>query len=439
MSAAAVVVAYPAPASGTAGAMPATDVSVTVDGQPIAVARCLAADYAGFSFSGAVEIVVTSRQAIARHVVRPAHRGVDAKAEGRELRFRVDRPRHLYVEIDGNPPLCIFANPLETGVPAQGDPGVVWFGPGVHDAGEIELTTGQTLYLAGGAIVRGSIHAVDAERVSVRGRGVLDGSHFPKGDRQLVVFEHCRDVLVEGIATIGTPSWNLVIGACQRVHIDNVKLIGWVVSSDGIDVVGSTDVLIENCFLRNNDDCIAVKAIDLSERKGRIKRDWRADVARVRVRACVMYNDHAGNALEIGFETRTASISDIVFSDIDVIGAHGEGGVFTIHNGDRAVVSNVRYEDIRVEHFYDKLVDIRVLHSRYSKDHERGRIRDIHFKDIQIIPDLYNTPSLIGGMGPANAVEGVVFENVRIGDTHVGNADHLHLFSNVHSSGVSYR
>jgi hypothetical protein len=45
-----------------------------------------------------------------------------------------------------------------------------------------------------------------------------------------------------------------------------------------------------------------------------------------------------------------------------VIAAHGEGGVFTIHNGDRACISRVLYEDIRVEHFYDKLVDFRIMH-----------------------------------------------------------------------------
>jgi polygalacturonase len=29
-----------------------------------------------------------------------------------------------------------------------------------------------------------------------------------------------------------------------------------VIGSDGIDIVGSRDVLVEGCFLRNNDDCV---------------------------------------------------------------------------------------------------------------------------------------------------------------------------------------
>lgn len=55
-----------------------------------------------------------------------------------------------------------------------------------------------------------------------------------------------------------------------------------------------------------------------------------------------------GNNLEIGFELRSDTVSNIVFKDIDVI--HCEGGaVFSIHNTDFAVVDQVVLEDIRIE------------------------------------------------------------------------------------------
>jgi polygalacturonase len=156
-----------------------------------------------------------------------------------------------------------------------------------------------------------------------------------------------------------------------------LKQIGEVVSSDGIDVVGSQDVLIEGCFLRNNDDCIAVKSTNHSARRHSKYSDWRRDVRGVEVRGCVFLNARAGNVMEIGFELQADSISDITFRDIDVLCGHGEGGVFTIHNGDHATVSRIVWEDIRVEHFYDKLVDFRILNSRWSGDDERGQIRDV--------------------------------------------------------------
>jgi len=79
-----------------------------------------------------------------------------------------------------------------------------------------------------------------------------------------------------------------------------------------------------------------------------------------------------GQAMEIGHELRTASVRDIRFRDCDVLAVHGHGGVFGIHNADRATVSDVLYENIRVEHHYEKLVDFRIVKSRWSKDDQRG-------------------------------------------------------------------
>jgi hypothetical protein len=151
-----------------------------------------------------------------------------------------------------------------------------------------------------------------------------------------------------------------------------------------------------------------------------------------------MYNDRAGNVMEIGYETQTERISGVTFRDIDVIGAHGEGGVFTIHNGDRARVENVRYEDIRVEHFYDKLIDFRIMPSRYSKDKTRGQVAGVHLKGIRTVEDRFNCVSLIGGYGLENQVRDVVIEDFRVGDQRVVDADELHLFLK-HAVGVEFR
>lgn len=425
-------------ASAPHGAAITGDLAIVAGGVDVPVYRCQALDYAMLVADGPVEITVTAGAPLGAVTVRPQHRGAATTVDGATLTLAVDRPRQLYVELAGRPPLALFIDPPDARAPDPADPDVRFFGPGVHHPGEIALRSGQTLYLAAGAVVHGHVRASGVERVSVRGTGILDGTHLPRGHCRLMVFEGCRDVLVEGITTVGTPSWNLVFGACERVRVSRVKLIGWVVTSDGIDVVGSRDVLIEDCFLRNNDDCVAVKSIDSRSYPRDARLDWRGDVTGVRVRRCVCYNDHAGNALEIGFETRCGSISGIVFEDCDIIGAHGEGGVFTIHNGDRAVISDVLYRDIRVEHFYDRFIDFRVMRSRYSKDDARGVIRDITLRDIQTIEDRYNTPSLIGGWDAASPVRDVVFERLRMGDRHVLGPDDLHLFVK-HAEGVVFR
>jgi len=228
---------------------------------------------------------------------------------------------------------------------------------------------------------------------------------------------------------------------CKGVHVHHVNEIGWVVGSDGVDVVASHDVLIEHCCLRNNDDCIAVKAFPGYRQL--VAADEEApvpmSVEHVLVRDCTFFNAHAGNVMEIGFELRSDVVRDVVFRNCDVIAAHGEGGVFTIHNGDHALVEDVLYEDIRVEHYYDRFVDFRILHSRYSRDEERGRIRNVTLRNVRAVRNSYNCLSLLGGYDAAHRVENVVFEDVRMGDLPARCGDDMHLFRNEHVANVLFR
>jgi len=59
-------------------------------------------------------------------------------------------------------PICIFADPPEVDPPTGPDPaaGLVYFGPGVHRVGVINVTANQSVYIAGGAHVYGQIRAV---------------------------------------------------------------------------------------------------------------------------------------------------------------------------------------------------------------------------------------------------------------------------------------
>jgi hypothetical protein len=428
------IVIYPA----AAGAPLAANITLRIQGRVVPVYHCGTLDFACVSGEGALDLEITCGEGELLSSVRPLHRGVIARQQERLITCNIDRPRTVYVEITGRPALVINVAPLETFVPTASSDSCMVFGPGMHDAGEITIGSGQTLYLAGGAWVRGWVRSSNADKPSIRGRGVLDGSQIKRHSRNHILFDACRDVLVEGITTVDTPGWNLVFGGCERVVASHLNLLGWVVSSDGIDVVGSHDVLISDCFLRNNDDCVAIKAMAYADRPIDHPLSWQRDVKHVQVKQCVCYNDQAGNALEVGFETRTGKISDILFEDIDVIGAHGEGGVFTIHNGDRALISEVVYRNIRVEHFYDRLIDFRVLRSRYSKDAERGLIRNIRLEHIQCIEDRYNTPSLIGGYDAEHPIQDVVFEDFTMGGKTVRTSDDLHLFTS-HAKGIIFR
>ena len=65
-------------------------------------------------------------------------------------------------------------------MPSASDPNVLYYGPGVHEVGQITMQSGRTLYLAGGAIVRGWVVGNNLDNVTVRGRGYFDGSIYPR-------------------------------------------------------------------------------------------------------------------------------------------------------------------------------------------------------------------------------------------------------------------
>ena len=409
---------------------PSSIFKVWLDGQPAPVAHTGNADIVIASGAGPFRFDIEVPDPVATACVRPRRLGLEAVISGNRVTVVVPGPTKVVLEIGGRKPLLLVAHAPEQNRPDPANPSVRYFAAGrIHDIGRVRLAAGETVYIEGGAVVRGAFHAVEAHGLRITGHGILDGGCFGDDNKQRsIMIEASRDVVVEGITMLRPSTWMIVLGVCDRVVVRDVAQIGEVVCSDGVDVVGSRDVLIEDCLLTNNDDCVAVKSLGAPGQVEERERDWRRDVRGVRVRNCTMLNWGSGNVMEIGFELQADSVGDIVFQDIDVIGSHVYSAVFSIHNGDRATVSGVCFQDIRVEHMWCKLIDIRIMNSRYTVDKEPGQVRDILFRNIQCITNTFNTPSLIGGFDERHTVENVRFENFQIGGRLVRNTDDLHAF-----------
>ena len=248
---------------------------VTVDGisVPVYTARSVhGGDYAfaTFDFTGAVNVAVTAKTesgpSLLRAVIRPKSARILSQTQGDTLTFTLDSPRKLSIEPDGiNGPLLLFANRPEHDPPKQGDPSVVYFGPGIHKPERIVLKAGQTLYLAGGAVVKGAIIARQADHIRICGRGILDGTDWPwlKGPAgQMVGIQDSSDVTIEDIVIRGSFAWTVVPMRCRNVTIRNIKIVNSrVQNDDGINPCNSQDVLIDDCFVRTDDDCVALKGL----------------------------------------------------------------------------------------------------------------------------------------------------------------------------------
>jgi len=420
----------------------------TVDGAALDVLTHPSADHTAFECDGpvAIEIKCTERPVDVK--VRPLRLGIEPRIEGNRIHFLAPGPQSLQIEVDGTHLLYVYA--LAPAAPIPQGPDVRVFRSGeVHEAGLIVLKDGETCWIEAGAVVRGSIRAANGSGFYIGGYGILDGSYWPEHEgrcRKSLVLDHCRDSRVEDILMLGPSSWMLVLGASEDIAIKGIRQIAGDMSSDGIDIAGSRRVRITDCCLHNGDDNIAIKAIcNKSGQDDRVPlgfpdEDWDRTVEDVVVSGCMFYNTHGGSAMEIGYETITEHIRNIRFEDIDVLAVHQFGSVFGIHNGDRARVENIVWDDIRIEHHFDTLIDFRVLRSRWNIDAERGFIRNIQIRNINAMQSVHNpgyTVSIISGYDADHPVTGVTVENFVLGGKLVRNADDLDLVTR-HAHGIIF-
>jgi hypothetical protein len=351
----------------------------------------------------------------------PSSLKIVPKVNGMHLTLTMTEPKPLTVEVNDDwvHSLHLFGNPSEENVPRSNDPDVVYFGPGIHEVGHLEVGSGKTVYLAGGAVVRGVIQPDEPFHVShsagnkqerrtyrptvqlrghgitLRGRGILDGSACPHHARNLLLVEG-SDIRVEGIILRDSSTWNMPIRRSDRVAVQNVKVLGYRANSDGIDVCNSRDVTVERCFLRTWDDLIVVKT---DRGQGEAKR--------IIARDCVLWNEVA-HALSVGAELRE-NVDDVLFTHCDVIHDKGREWTLRVFHCDSARVSNVRFSDLRIEDSR-RLISLWINQAAWTRDAERGHIDGVIFDRITATGNPLKIE--LHGFDATHLVENVAFRAV---------------------------
>lgn len=170
---------------------------------------------------------------------------------------------------------------------------------GTYFTGPFELCSGLNFHLAAGATIlfspefaayrigpdkyRPLLFTTGAHDVMLSGAGTINGSgdawwaearRFKaearaKGARNdtsprpnLVGFDRCQRVRIEGVTLTNSPKFNLVPARCADVTIDGVSIFNPHDSpnTDGIDPSVCQRVVIRHCRIDTGDDNIAVKA-----------------------------------------------------------------------------------------------------------------------------------------------------------------------------------
>ncbi len=415
------------------------------------------ASMAYFDFDGTVEVEVTANKTDVNEArVRPLSYGIEPTVSANTLTFTLDRPRNLSVEINGDifHNLHLFANPIDTHRPSAkeikraGKKGsrLIYFGPGLHEIpGEsIDIPSGMTVYIDGGARVVGQLVADSVRDVRFYGRGEV----HPRGRGEGIYIKRSKCIDADGIIVTQIP-----VGASDSVSISNVKSISYYGWGDGMNVFASDNVHYNNVFCRNSDDCSTVYATRKGFNGGcrNIVMEnstlW-ADVAHP-----IMIGLH-GSAAEIGPDAPADTICDIVYRNIDILDQQEKQldyqGCFAINCGDNNVVRDITFDNIRVEDFRQgQLVNIRIFFNKKYCAAPGTCVKNVLFRDITYNGG-HSELSIIAGYNEDRKVSDIIFENlvingVRISDDMPGKpawyktGDMARIFIGEHVENVTFK
>ncbi len=341
-----------------------------------------------FSFSGLVEVQIKLplRTNIASVVVRPLTKRLEATIRGNTICLLLNEPANLFVEVEGEKrhPLFVFANPPEVNIPSPSDPHVLYFGPGIHDVGlsngpAQNIDVGKTVYLAGGAYVKGVLKTTGAPgTTTIRGRGILSGIDIPGKHAYHGMIEARRCALhVEGIILLDAPQgYQGIIAYGKGATLENVKMLAWAMESDS-GVLGPHS-RITNCFFKINDDVL--KPIQ----PGMLFQNN------------VVWQQMCGSAIMLGWNSIEHGINATV-SGLDIIGCDRgvktradvtSQAIVSLKNSNGATYTGMTIENIRLEKPAYMLFGLSI------KQTDHGWTDD----------PLYN-----GGLG---CVDGLIFRNI---------------------------
>lgn len=341
------VVVYPAPVSETLS----VDYVIEVDGKPIPVYTALTQHHdkkysiAYFDFSGSATVKIKSKFSLEKLIVLPNKYGICPSIHQDEAIFQLDKPCDISFEPNGcNSPLLLLTNEIEKDIPSKDNPNVIYFGPGVHNPenGLIKLSSNQTLYLAGGAIVNAGVEAT-GDNITICGRGILDCSdweHNAGPTDYMINAKNCNNFVMKDVILKGAFWWTIVPQNCDRVLIDHVRLAGSRVGNDdGVDPCNSSNITVRNCFFRTDDDAISPKGIT---RQGGEKLS--KSVENMLVEDCVFWVDFA-NVFRIATESSCPAIRNFTARNIDVIHFPNRNQVqiFWLHPTGEMVMENLTF------------------------------------------------------------------------------------------------
>lgn len=407
--------------------------------------------FGSFDFSGTVTVKVTTNFSFSSARILPRSSGVACNVNNKTVTFVLDKPQNITVLFDENfqgKTLHLFAQAPETDIPAANDSNVIYFAPGYYDYSNqtpLIIPSGKTLYLAGGAVVRGRVVVSNASNVKICGKGILLNDYTSNDgyDNVALAIKNSNYVVVKDVIIArNAASWSAFMWKCGNVTVEDVKVINpRYASSDGFDIANSHDVLFNRMFIRSCDDSIAIKGTGTN---GYVPSQNPADalpVYNITIQNLQVWSD-ANNALGIGAETIASYYDTITLKNIDILYNYDdinypdffkERAAINICALNATYLRNITFEDIRVEQA-KRLIGIDMsddfwfgsLQGNWSW---QGNMSNITFKNITSYSSGSNEIRIYG-KDTAHNVTNVTFENIVINGQKILSFSDSHFRAN---------
>ena len=164
-------------------------------------------------------------------------------------------------------------------------------------------------------------------------------------------------------------------------------------------------MLIEDCFIRTDDDCIAAKGLNV---------EW-GNCENVTVRNCVFWCDRA-RVMLLGHESRAPYMRNFLYENCDVI--HFKMPVFLMEPGEEMRMENIRVKDFRIN--TDEpgrtyaIVSARPAVNKYMRKKSPGHIAGCSFENISVTGARAKCRFLLEGRDASHRLVGATISNATL-------------------------
>jgi len=415
------VTLYPVPAEVSSSRF-----RVSVDGRSTDMLHAASNYYLlNFDTSGRVMVTVTAEDA---HFwdqgveVQPMRLGIRPVRHGASITCPMEGPGKLTITRPGDHfsdavMLFLFANAEDhSGITAT-TPKVRYYGAGVHHE-NIDAHSGDTIYLAGGAVVFGSLNLWQVKDVHVLGTGTIiyDGPQNPHDDEgwmqkpnwHVLVMDEAEHIEIDGITCITrSRSWQIQMKNSRHIGFYNVKAIGGNpndANQDGMDWLGGGDTTVRNSFFRASDDDFALQG-NWDGYDADVMRVPGQNVSNITIEDTIV-STSVSNTVRVNWPEKTFNSAHFHMSNVDVI--HMGFGACKVpfalleiwaDPSGRGSQRDFRLSDIRVEDWY----------SLYQLRQPLPGIRDVTFDGVWAM----DGPGMVGSVGKGD-VAGVTLKDASL-------------------------